>query len=417
MKLRFTLNFYFVLYFLLLLVLYHYKIKTYFYWGYIAHVKEITLNISTFRLLLACIVFFINLKTIQNIKNQKIIYSVTAIFFILLTIPSLISFTVKSIYPVKLLIYHQLFFYALFLFPKVKINLKNIPVVNKKEALFLFFIVTTLGIIPYLIILGPYINMNNLLFKDIYETRKVMSEFANPYFGYSYAIFTKIIIPLLIIFSLELKKYYLTIIGSIYLVLFYLFGAHKTVYVGLFVVFIFYKLSHLQNIKKLLTVSNILIVLSILLTFFSIDDLWIILFRRTHFIPTLLDYCYLDFFQDKPIYWSETITKRFITYPFDYKHPYLIGKNYFRNVEMAANNGLISDGFMNFGTIGVLVNIFLISTYFMILNNLKIPSKYFGLFLLVIISFISSSTFTVFLTHGAFALLLISIFVLNEKKN
>ena len=84
---------------------------------------------------------------------------------------------------------------------------------------------------------------------------------------------------------------------------------------------------------------------------------------------------------------------------------------------MSANNGLISDGYMNFGTLGVIFNILLIAFYFMVLNSLKIPARYFGLFVLTIFSFISSSLSTVLLTHGGLALLMVSIFILNNKRN
>ncbi|WP_276168602.1 hypothetical protein [Zobellia alginiliquefaciens] len=109
--------------------------------------------------------------------------------------------------------------------------------------------------------------------------------------------------------------------------------------------------------------------------------------------------------------------KTFIDYRYDVTHAHLIGEAYFNSPNMDANNGLISDGFMNWGTWGVLINCFIVSFYFMVLNSLRIPAKYFGLYLLIIFSFISSSTPTVMLTHGGLALLIISIFILNESKS
>ncbi|MFS4415427.1 hypothetical protein [Maribacter sp. 2307ULW6-5] len=243
-----------------------------------------------------------------------------------------------------------------------------------------------------------------------------MGKLSNSYFGYTYSIFTKIMIPLIIIFSLELKKKAWMVLGVFYLILFYLFGAHKTVYASLLVVLAFYTFSYVQSVKFILKYSIFGIVLFGLLAMIGYDFPWILTFRRVHFIPSLLDIAYFDFFDSKPIYWSGSIFKRFVEYPYDLPHVNLIGKNYFDSPEMAANNGLISDGFMNFGGLGVAINCVLVAGYFMLLNNLNIPTRFFGLFALVMFSFISSSTFTVFLTHGALALLIVSVFLLNEKK-
>ena len=415
MKLKIPINVYFIIYYLLLLGLYHYKIITYFYWDNIALLKEGSFDLSIDRLMISIGIFIINLFCVSNIKKTNFAFISLSIFFVLLTVPSLIAFTSGEMYPVQLLVYHQLFFLGFFLFSHIKIDFNRIPVLNKKQALYLLLIVTTLGVIPYLLIYGPHINLKNLLFLDVYQTRSTMSSLTNPYFGYTYSLFTKIIIPLIIVFSLELKNKVLALVGVLYLILFYLFGAHKTVYVGLILVLVFYRWSYLQTVKKILKYSSLLIVLAGLLAMVEYDYLWILSFRRVHFLPTLLDISYFDFFDGKPLIWSESVLKRFFEYPYHVRHENLIGELYFNRPDMAANNGLISDGFMNYGSWGVAVNVFIVAVYFMILNSLKIPSKYFGLFFLLIFSFISSSLSIVLLTHGALALLLISIFILNQK--
>ena len=416
MKLRIPINLYFIAYYFLLLGLYHYKIITYFYWDNIALLQEGSFDLSAGRLAISLGIFFINLFCISILKKTKFVFIALSIFFVLLTIPSLIAFTSGEMYPVQLLVYHQLFFFTFFLFSYIKIDFSRIPVLNKKQALYLLLIITTLGVIPYLLIYGPHINLKNLLFLDVYQTRSTMSSLSNPYFGYTYSLFTKIIIPLIIVFSLELKNKVLALFGVLYLILFYLFGAHKTVYVGLILVLVFYRWSYSQTVRKILKYSSLLIVLCVLLAMVKYDYLWILSFRRVHFLPTLLDISYYDFFDGKPLLWSESVFKQFFEYPYAIRHENLIGEVYFNRPDMAANNGLISDGFMNFGSWGVALNVFIVSSYFMILNSLKIPAKYFGLFFLLIFSFISSSLSIVLITHGALALLLISIFILNHKR-
>ena len=416
MKMKLAISHYFVLYFFLLMGLYHYKIKTYFYWEYIAELKNGDFDFSVIRFLIAIVLFFINLLLLKGIKRTKFIFIVLSIYFALLTIPSLIAFTSAGMYPLKLLVYHQGFFLVLFLLSKVRIDFRKVPVINKTQALYLLLAITTIGVVPYLIVYGPHINLKNLLLLDVYRTRSIMGELSNPYFGYTYSVFTKIIIPLIIVFGLELKKKVWVLVGVLYLILFYLFGAHKTVYVGLLVVLVFYSFSYAQSVKYIIKYSSVLIVLFMLLALIGYDYPWILSFRRVHFIPTLLDICYLDFFHDNYLYWSDSILKSFVEYPYDVRATNLIGEVYFNRPDMSANNGLISEGYMNFGSWGVLINILIVGSYFAVLNSLKIPAKYFGLFVLTMFSFLSSSVFTVLLTHGALALLVVSIFLLNNKR-
>lgn len=416
MKIKLTLYHYFTLYFFLLMGLYHYKVKHYFYWEYLAELKDSIFGFSLSRFIVVIIIFYVNLYFLSKIRTTKFVFIVISIFFTLLTVPSLIAYTSGEIYSLKLLVYHQTFFFVLYFLSKIQIDFSRVPVVNKTQALYLLLAITTIGVIPYLLVYGPYINLKNLVLLDVYQTRSIMGEISNPYFGYTYSIFTKIIIPLIIVFSLELKKKLWVLVGILYLVLFYLFGAHKTVYVGLIVVLVFYRFSFVQSVKYLLKYSNILIFACVILAMVGYDYPWILSFRRVHFIPTLLDICYTDYFQDNFLYWSDSILKNFIDYPYDVRVTNIIGKVYFNRPDMSANNGLISEGYMNFGTWGVLINIFIVSSFFMVLNSLKLPAKYFGLFVLTIFSFLSSSVFTVLLTHGGLALIIVSIFVLNNKR-
>lgn len=416
MKLKFNLHLYTVTYFLVLLFLYHFKVKTYYYWRYIAdYLNDTSFDLSTQRLLIAIVIFYFNLKYLKKIDKNKLSFAIIFLFFLLLTIPSLIAFTSKNMYPFKLMLYHQLFFWSLFYFSKVKINLSKIPSFTKKQGLLILTAVIILGTLPYIIILGPHINLNNLLLAELYETRALMVSKNNFYFGYMYSPFTKVILPLFIVFALERKKWGLMVVGVLYLLLFFLFGGHKTVYLGLIILLIFYRYSYYQVISNLLKLSIFLMIVAIVLAIFNNDILWILTFRRVHFGPTLLDICYLDFFYDNYLYYAETLPNSISRSPYDVNHTKLIGEYYFRNPKMGANNGLISDGYMNLGFIGIIINIAITSFYFMILNNLNIKSKYFGLYILVIFSFISSSLTTVLLTHGAFLLLVISILFLNEK--
>ena len=415
MKLRIPLSFHFFAYFVLMLLLYHLEVKHYFYWEYVAEIKDGEFGLSIPRLVIATLVFGINTYILTRMDRQKLVFAVLSLFFLLLTVPSLVAFTAGEIYEARILAYHQLFFFALYLFSRVRFHYGQLPVLGKRQAVWLFLGLVAIGVIPFLIVYGPYINLKNLLLLDVYETRSRMSGLSNAYFGYTYSPFTKIIIPLIIVFALEIRDKFMLLAGVFLLVLFYLFGAHKTVYLGLVVILVFYRWDYFRSVRNLVFYSNLFIVLCQVLSAFQYDYLWILSFRRIHFLPTLLDTAYFDFFANNPMYWSESVLKGFFHYPYDVKHELLIGQEYFARDDVAANNGLISEGFMNFGGLGVAINIAIVAGYFSLLNRMHIHPKYFGLFVLVIFSFLSSSLFTVLLTHGAVFLFLIALFLLRRK--
>ena len=139
--------------------------------------------------------------------------------------------------------------------------------------------------------------------------------------------------------------------------------------------------------------------------------------RRVFFIPALLDTYYFDFFKDKPIYWSASFLSPFIDYPYDLNPPHLIASHYFNKPEMSSNNGIISDGYTNFGWIGILVNIGIVSTIFSMINSLNINHKFFGLFFVFFITLLSSALPTVLITHGGIILILVSYLYLKDTGN
>ena len=136
--------------------------------------------------------------------------------------------------------------------------------------------------------------------------------------------------------------------------------------------------------------------------------------RRAFFVPSLLDSFYFDFFEDIPLYWSGSIGRNFIDYVYDKPIPYIIGEVYFSDPEMAANNGIVSDGFSNAGFLGVIINGLFLGFYMSVIKSLNISHKFYGLYFLLLISIISSSLPVVLLTHSGIALL---IFALIFQKN
>ena len=93
----------------------------------------------------------------------------------------------------------------------------------------------------------------------------------------------------------------------------------------------------------------------------------------------------------------------------------IISKVYFQNSDMYANNGIVSDGFMNLGYFGVILLSILFGLIFLFFNSLNLSSKYFGVFLTFVFLFLSLPTFTVIMTGGLWIFALIAFFGLRNN--
>jgi hypothetical protein len=137
---------------------------------------------------------------------------------------------------------------------------------------------------------------------------------------------------------------------------------------------------------------------------------------RTFYFPALLNHCYFDYFKDISLFFSENNPfSLFLKSPLNEKSAILISKVYFDNSDMYANNGLVSDGFMNLGYLGVILLSMLFSLIFLFFNSIQLSSKYFGVFLAYVFLFLSLPTFTVIMTGGIWIFALIAFLILRDR--
>ncbi|HEI4071828.1 TPA: O30 family O-antigen polymerase, partial [Escherichia coli] len=149
---------------------------------------------------------------------------------------------------------------------------------------------------------------------------------------------------------------------------------------------------------------------------FSINILESLFIRRLLFIPALLNTYYFDFFDNKFVYYSSSYLSSIIDYPYDRPIPEVIGLNYFNSDEMSANNGYISDGFANAGSIGIFINIVLASILLKIFKDYDVNPKYAGLIFVSFYAIQGSAMSTVLMTHGGILLLILVPMVLGRRK-
>lgn len=361
--------------------------------------------------------------TIKIFKKKEMSFfsrNSIVVFLFLDFIPSSLLFSSVTDNNNGLLIYisHVILFYSL-IFISTRSFKINFPVLNKKQSLFLLIIVLVIGTSPYLRYLR-YLDFKNLLLQDVYVTRLKFRGLFDSYSGYTHSWFTRVIIPIVFVYALKFKIKIIAILNFILLLFLYLMGAVKSVLLGSILVIVFYFIKKDKYVNVLSKSLIFLTIVGIIMSFFVIDDLNkipVLLHRRLMFVPSLLDFCYFEFYDNNYLYWSNSFLKGILEYNYSETPSRIIALNYFEKPLMAANNGLVSDGFYNAGFFGIIINIFLVNLYLIIINSCRVDTKFFGVYFFMILGFLSSSLSTVLITHGGLLLILLTLFLLRNKQN
>lgn len=416
MKLKIT-NRYIEAYYFLLALLYFLAIRDMWFFRKITEKTGLTYEFNAFKFTVATLFVLYTIHLFKSVKFDFFSKNILGLVLLLDFIPSTIFHASVSVVDWRIYALHVILFYSLFLTFKFKFKI-NIKPLNKKQSAYVLAIIILIGVLPYLRYI-QYIDVKNLLLQNIYTTRFKFEALFDAYSKYSHSWFTRVIIPIIFVLALKFKWRLLAVLNAMLLITLYLMGAVKSVLLGSLLVLIFYVLPH----KKLLQIITkglvVLLLISIGLSFYVVSEhntIALIIFRRLMFLPSLLDYCFFDFFNDNYLYWSNSFLKFFIDYPYPEIAAKLIGDTYFDMPEMAANNGLISDGFSNAGFLGALLTILLFNSYMLVIKNCNINSKFFGIYFFILYGFLTSAFSVVLITHGGILLLLISVFVLRESK-
>lgn len=363
------------------------------------------------------LLFFSTLLITIYKTRSKFIYSIITIFSLFLLIPNLIIFEFTD--APRIVSYSIVFFIlTLHLVSFSKTNIK-FPKISENQSLYLIIIIMLIFLVPIITQYGFKLNFNVLKFQDIYEVRRSASEGASSISSYLYNWLSKVIIPIIITFSLIKKKYIVTTIGVMVLLYLFVTQAHKSVFFGIIIVlfFFFFKNYYKKISFFLIILFSVFIITHLLTVLTGAYAPESILVRRVFFVPALLNTYYFDFFRDNYIYLSHSIFSFLFEYPYEVPPPSVIGLEYFNSVNTHANNGFISDGFMNFGMIGVFIYSILIVLLIKSFDLLKLDSRYFGVFFVMIFTLISSAFLTSLLTHGILILMLMAIFVMQKNKD
>ncbi|HBF87359.1 MAG TPA: hypothetical protein DDX39_01865 [Bacteroidales bacterium] len=386
--------------------------KIYFYDGFSFDFNIVKYVISKFLL-----IGFLLLSHMLYDKS-KFVYSIYSIFMLFVLIPNLILYSYMNVTEGPILVSS----FILLLLVFISANKLSVSHIYVQENIKYYFLVLAaiLFLIPIAIENGFTVNWKTLFLQEIYETRDVFASKLSSLSSYTFGWEVKVVAPLLLIFCLIKKEYFFAFLAFSFVIYSFLISGHKSVYLSTVVILFFFYLGKNYELKIKYFFA---LIIFMLIGVYAFDSTFLegnltqsIFVRRLFFVPALLNTHYFDFFQNEPIYLSHSILSSFIEYPYDLDPSHLIANEYFAKPEMSSNNGIIADGYMNFGIIGAILYSFIFSIVILFFNSLDIDSRYFGLFFLLIRVFIGSALLTVVLTHGLWILLLLSLVYLRKRK-
>ena len=351
--------------------------------------------------------------------NKGFLYFMSLIVTALMLIPNLIIYEFAA--DQRLIPYLTLFFLlTLWLVSRwqKEFIFRIYPIPERYKILILLLLVCFL-LIPFAVDFGFKLNWRVLSLQEIYEVRDQFKETLNIWTAYTYSPVGKVLIPVLLIYSLSKKRYAVVAFALIAFFYIYMIGAHKMLFFGLFLMLALYPLKnyHLQVTGFLGLFLALLLIGYCIYICFDSTYLESTLSRRFLFTPALLNYYYFDFFENNHLFLSHSVLSHFFEYPYDLEPAYKIGEVYRNDPDQSCNNGFLSTGYMNFGIAGALVNIIFLALVFKLIDDMRVHPNFTGIFFIMFYILFSRSLTTSLLTQGFFLLIVISYFFLMDTRH
>lgn len=350
-------------------------------------------------------------------RTGEFIYAIIVFFIVFFLVPGLITYSMSDQIPGPL--YSTVFMLlAIGVISNFRLKVLELKSNSLSNGLIIFLIV--LAIVPIIFSFGIHLNLKNFILQDITATRDYYDENSSSIINYLYNWLVKAILPILLVYFLIRKRYSFALVVLLILIYLYVISGNKLVYITSFVVIFFFLVGkdYYYKIKYFLyaLIFGLLILPLIDQFIFHSHSLKAVFVMRMLFLPSQLNYYYFDFFENNPLYFSESnFFNAFFSYPYQKPVGFVISETYFKASDMNANNGIISDGYMNLGYLGVGLNVTLISIIFLIFNSFHIDSRYLGVFFVMIFLFLSAPMLSMFITSGLWIIFLMGWTFMKTK--
>lgn len=297
-----------------------------------------------------------------------------------------------------------------------KIYRKQFNIENKYFNIFSLLLAIII-IVPFLKNIGS-INLSNLLFAEIYDSRSGNKGSYGTIINYLYSSIARVIFPFLLIYFWMKKKYLssLIIFGFIIL-LFLLNGAVKSILIGAFAAIVFYFFKY--SIKNLGFVFGITIMFIMSLIESNIFNSYKIAdyLRRIFYLPGYLFDIYQQEFSGNLTYYGQTLLGTIFGYKFDDNIAAYIGEKVLGRPGMVANVGIFAEGYISLGLLGVIIASLLFILIIFLLKSLDLKPQFFGLIFTYLYVINTAFIQTLFITHGLLFLIIFAYFFIPTNYN
>lgn len=284
------------------------------------------------------------------------------------------------------------------------------------DSLQLLFILSVIMFIPIFVTSYKNIDLRNLLFINVYETRALYREINTPLVGYLRAPLARILLPYIIAKSIQEKRKFYTVSSIVMILFIYLAGALKSVFIGLIAVVIFYLFSYRKK-ESVLIGGMAFLSWGGLIFYYVFNNIFILdsFVRRVFFTPAYLNDNYIRFFKGNFTYLSHSpLGLGLVNNKYGTSLSMFVGENVLGLKGLNANVGLFTEGYISFGVGGILVFSLLILLLIKFLNVIDFDPHYFGM-LFVYIYYMNTSFLSILLlTHGLVFFVIFSYFYLSR---
>ena len=404
------------------LLLFFFLLLEYSYYVYITDVygDMYRFDFDIYRYIISKLIFAFLLLLINRIKTD-LLYVISLVFMMIMLVPNLVIYQFME-FNLLIIFYISFFILLLALAGQIRIihkyKLKLLPEDNSRKVIFLFAL-ALLMLVPYFLTFKLNVDFSVFNLDDaVYQKRADSIRLSGAYVGYTRDWLAKILLPIVLIFSLK-ERYHLISIATVALMLYlFLILAHKAMLFAPFIIIFlyFFKDAKHQIAIMFLGVVSVVLLSRLLNAFFEISVFESLFVRRVFLIPAILNDFFIDFFKGNPQYFSNSFLGSFIDYEYNIDIKYIIGRNYLGKAHISANNGFIADGFVHLGYIGPIIFSIFVAGIFKLFDSLKINNRFNGIFILMAYVFLSTAFFTSFLSHGLAFLILMSYLVLHDTK-
>ncbi|GMG69720.1 hypothetical protein [Tetragenococcus halophilus] len=369
------------------------------------------ISFDPFKFIIGLVVFLI-LIFLSLFVRYGIVWAIWEMIFSLFMVPEIIMFQFADTSYIQIVSLSLVLTLLVFV-SKIKRKFSGIRRVSNSRQL--LTIGSILMFIPFLQFIR-YIDLKNLLLIDVYKTRMLFRNVGDSITGYLNAPLVRILLPVLVVGSIERKKWKSTFFFLLMILYVYLCGALKSVFMGLIALLIFYRGGYYEKIKYFLNGVGFLTIAGTIIAKFTGNVFLLDAFvRRVFFVPPYLNDIYNRFFSDNFTYFAQSGV-RFAENDKFSQLSMFVGEHVLGEEGLNANVGTFTEGYISLGFPGLILMAVVICLIITFIHMCDIDNRYFGILFVYIYYFNTSFLTTLLLTHGlSFFLVMCFMFLRKDK--